>query len=95
MSRTLGDTTIPYGSLSDGTKEQLAVIIRLACATIVAPSGGVPVILDDVLGYSDPHRLEAMGAVLSEAGRTTQVIVFTCDPGRYRQVGGAHVLRLG
>jgi len=95
VSRTLGDTTIPYGSLSDGTKEQLAVIIRLACATIVAPSGGVPVILDDVLGYSDPHRLEAMGAVLSEAGRTTQVIVFTCDPDRYRQVGGAHLLRLG
>lgn len=54
------------------------MILRLACATIVAPDGGVPVILDDVLGYSDPHRLEAMSAVLSEAGRTTQVIVFTC-----------------
>src|SRR5450759_1246407 len=95
VSRTLEDKTIPFVSLSAGTKEQLAVILRLACATIVAPDGGVPVILDDVLGYSDPHRLEAMGAVLSEAGRTTQVIVFTCYPDRYRQVGGAHVLRIG
>jgi chromosome segregation ATPase len=94
VSRTMDDKTIPLGSLSAGTKEQLAVILRLACATIVATDGGVPVILDDVLGYSDPHRLEAMGAVLSEAGRTVQVIVFTCYPDRYRQVGGAHVLRL-
>jgi hypothetical protein len=93
-SRTLQGKTIPLQSLSAGTREQLAVILRLACATIVASDGGVPVILDDVLGYSDPRRLEAMGAVLSEAGRTSQVIVFTCYPDRYRQVGGAHVLRL-
>jgi chromosome segregation ATPase len=94
VSRTMDEKTILLSSLSAGTREQLAVILRLACATIVAPDGGVPVILDDVLGYSDPHRLEAMGAVLSEAGRTTQVIVFTCYPDRYRQVGGAHVLRI-
>jgi chromosome segregation ATPase len=93
-SRTLSGKTIPLASLSAGTREQLAVILRLACATVVASDGGVPVILDDVLGYSDPRRLEAMGAVLSEAGRTSQVIVFTCYPDRYRQVGGAHVLRL-
>jgi chromosome segregation ATPase len=94
VSRTMDDKTIPLSSLSAGTREQLAVILRLACATIVASDGGVPVILDDVLGYSDPRRLEAMGAVLSEAGRTSQVIVFTCYPDRYRQVGGAHVVRL-
>ena len=93
-SRTLAGKTIPLSSLSAGTREQLSVILRLACATVVASDGGVPVILDDVLGYSDPRRLEAMGAVLSEAGRTSQVIVFTCYPDRYRQVGGAHVLRL-
>jgi hypothetical protein len=93
-SRTLQGKTIPLQSLSAGTREQLAVILRLACATIVASDGGVPVILDDVLGYSDPRRLEAMGAVLAEAGRTSQVIVFTCYPERYRQVGGAKVLRL-
>ena len=58
-SRTLSGKTIPLASLSAGTREQLAVILRLACATVVASDGGVPVILDDVLGYSDPRRLEA------------------------------------
>ncbi|MCY7418270.1 MAG: hypothetical protein LH650_07210, partial [Chloroflexi bacterium] len=57
VSRTLNGRTIPFASLSIGAKEQIALISRLACATIVAPDGGVPVILDDALGNSDPQRL--------------------------------------
>ena len=95
VSRTLDGKTIPIQSLSGGAKEQLAVIVRLACGQIVTPGdGGVPIILDDVLGFTDPVRRETMGAVLSQAGRTAQVIIFTCDPDRYRQVGGAHIVRL-
>ncbi|MBF6605168.1 MAG: AAA family ATPase [Chloroflexi bacterium] len=94
VSRTLQGRTIPYGSLSVGAQEQIALISRLACATIVAPDGGVPVILDDALGNSDPQRLEAMGAVLAVAGRQSQIIVLTCQPDRYEHVGGAHVVRL-
>jgi uncharacterized protein YhaN len=95
VSRTLDGRTIPIQSLSGGAKEQLAVIVRLACGQIVTrDDGGVPIILDDVLGLTDPDRRETMGAVLSEAGRTAQVIIFTCDPDRYRQVGGAHLIRL-
>ena len=60
----------------------------------MAPDGGVPVILDDALGNSDPRRLEAMGAVLAVAGRQSQIIVLTCQPDRYEHVGGAHVVRL-
>lgn len=94
VSRTLEGRTIPYESLSIGAKEQIALISRLACATIVAPDGGVPVILDDALGNSDPQRLEAMGAVLAVAGRQSQIIVLTCQPDRYEHVGGAHIVRL-
>ncbi|MEK6721556.1 MAG: AAA family ATPase [Chloroflexota bacterium] len=94
VSRTLQGRTIPYGSLSVGAQEQIALISRLACATIVAPDGGVPVIVDDALGNSDPQRLEAMGAVLAVAGRQSQIIVLTCQPDRYEHVGGAHVVRL-
>lgn len=95
VSRTLDGKTIPIQSLSGGAKEQLAVIVRLACGQIVTQGdGGVPIILDDVLGFTDPVRRETMGAVLSQAGRTAQVIIFTCDPDRYRQVGGAHIVRL-
>jgi hypothetical protein len=94
-SRTLDRKTIPFTSLSVGAREQLGVITRLACAMIVAPDGGVPLILDDALGYSDPDRLEGMGAVLSLAGRSCQVIVLTCYPERYRHVGGATIQRIG
>jgi len=94
-SRTLDRRTVPFESLSVGAREQLGVITRLACAMIVAPDGGVPVILDDALGYSDPGRLEAMGAVLALAGRSCQVIVLTCYPERYRHVGGATIRRIG
>ena len=94
VSRTLQGQTIPYGSLSVGAQEQVALISRLACATIVAPAGGVPVIIDDALGNSDQQRLEAMGAVLAVAGRQSQIIVLTCQPDRYEHVGGAHIVRL-
>ncbi len=94
VSRTLQGRTIPYKSLSIGAQEQIALISRLACATIVAPDGGVPVILDDALGNSDPQRLEAMGAVLAVAGRQSQIIVLTCQPDRYEHVGGAQIVRL-
>jgi hypothetical protein len=52
------------------------------------------VLIDDALGYSDPARLEGLGAALSHAGRAGQVIVLTCMPDRYAGVGGAGVVRL-
>ena len=56
--------------------------------------GGVPVILDDALGWSDPRRLERLGAVLSLAAQEAQVLILTCLPERYRHVGAAHVITL-
>jgi uncharacterized protein YhaN len=54
----------------------------------------VPVLVDDALGYSDPERLRRVGAVLSVAASSAQVIVLTCTPERYRSVGSAHVISL-
>ena len=80
--------------LSTGAKEQLGMISRLACASIVATDGGAPVIFDDALGWSDPRKLERMGAAISKAGRSCQIIVLTCTPGRYASVGDATVVQL-
>jgi len=97
VGRTLDGVTVPYESLSVGAKEQLSLLARLACAVLVSRPGtadaGVPVIIDDALGNSDPARLERLGAVLSMAGRQVQVIVLTCVPDRYRNVGAATVIR--
>lgn len=94
-SRTLHGTTLSYHQLSTGAKEQFAVLSRLACATIVSPSGGVPVVFDDVLGWTDPQRLAALGAAITEAGRSCQVIILTCTPGRFATVADATTIRLG
>jgi len=94
LRRTLNGVTVDFEHLSTGAREQLCVISRLACASIVASDGGVPVILDDALGWSDTKRLERLGAVLSVAGQDAQVLVLTCVPERYRHVGAANVVRL-
>lgn len=94
--RTLNGTKLPFDDLSAGAKEQLGMILRLACAKIVAEEGdGVPLLIDDALGYSDPDRLEAMGAVLSSVADDYQLLVLTCMPDRYRHVGGADIERMG
>lgn len=59
-----------------------------------AGGAGVPLLLDDALGHSDPERLAALGPVLARAGRVGQVIVLTSAPERFRSVEGAHVVAL-
>ncbi len=95
VRRTLDGDTLRVDQLSAGALEQLAVISRLACAAIVSPDGGgAPVIIDDALGWSDPDRLERMGAAIAAAGEHCQVIILTCTPGRYAHIGNATTIQL-
>ena len=63
-------------------------------ATVSPDGGGAPVIIDDALGWSDPDRLERMGAAIAAAGGQCQVIILTCTPGRYAHIGNATTIRL-
>ena len=95
VRRTLDGDTLEVAQLSTGAQEQLGVISRLACAAIVSPNGGgAPVIIDDALGWSDPDRLERMGAAIAVAGKQCQTIILTCTPGRYAHIGKATTIRL-
>jgi hypothetical protein len=93
-SRTLGGTTVPYESLSGGAKEQLGILARLAGAALVAKEDSVPVVIDDALGFTDPHRLAKMAQVFDTIGTHGQVIMLTCSPDRYDGVKGAHRIDL-
>lgn len=93
VSRTLGGKTLPFDELSIGAKEQLGILTRLAAARIVSSQGGVPLIIDDALGFSDPGRLETMGAAIAAAGRESQIILLSCTPGRFMHVGSAEKIR--
>jgi uncharacterized protein YhaN len=66
-------------SLSVGTREQLASLVRLAIAKYV----GTALLLDDQLVHSDEHRLRWFGGELRRAAREIQIIVFTCRPSDY------------
>ena len=94
-SRTMDGSNVRFESLSGGTKEQISMISRLACAMTVSKDGGASLILDDALGYTDPERLKLMGAVLAKAGKECQIIILTCIPDRYSNIGEATVVRLG
>ena len=60
-----------------------------------AEDGGTPLTLDDALGYTDPERLRLMGAVLAKAAKECQIVIFTCVPDRYSNIGEATVVALG
>ncbi|MCU1676234.1 MAG: hypothetical protein JWM93_992, partial [Frankiales bacterium] len=94
-SRTSHGVTVPFDSLSGGAKEQLALIGRLATAQLVSPDEGAPVILDDSLGFTDADRRRKLAAVINRVGSTSQIIILTCEPDRFSDIGSARTVRLG
>ncbi|APG46113.1 AAA family ATPase [Phaeobacter porticola] len=75
--------------LSGGTQEQLALMVRLAFARLLAKSGrGIPVILDDALAYTDDARIEALFDALTLQANDLQILVFSCRQKSFRDLGG-------
>ena len=79
---------VPLAALSGGAQEQLSILTRFAIADLVAEpdTESVPVVVDDALGSTDPQRLQLMSTLFADAGRQSQVLVFTCDPDRFSRV---------
>lgn len=79
----------PVVALSGGSREQLAVLTRLAFGRLLAREGhAAPVILDDALVYSDDERIERMFDVLHRQADDQQIIVFTCRQRAFARLGG-------
>ena len=68
-----------FDDVSVGTREQIALLLRLA----IAETLGSFVILDDHLTQSDPGRMAWMRDLLGEAAQKIQVVVMTCHPDAY------------
>jgi NACalpha-BTF3-like transcription factor len=92
VGRVRGGVPLAWAQLSAGAREQLAVIAALAAAQL-AGRDGVPLILDDALGYTDPDRLAGLGRLLGQTD-DAQVIVLTCVADRFRHVAGARTVQL-
>jgi uncharacterized protein YhaN len=77
-----------FGALSFGAREQLALIARLAYADVLQEAGRPTLLLlDDVLAHSDPHRLARMKPVLYDAATRHQVLLFSCHPEQWHDLG--------
>ena len=77
-----------FGTLSFGAREQMGVISRLAYADLLKEAGRPTlVILDDALVHSDDERLAQMKRVLFDAAQRHQVLLFTCHPADWRDMG--------
>lgn len=76
--------------LSSGTKEQIAILTRLAFARLFARKGRhMPIILDDALIYSDDDRIIKMFTALNRVAQDQQIIVFSCRKLAFQDLGGA------
>ena len=84
----------PVDILSGGTREQLALLVRLAFARMLARDGRhAPVILDDALVFTDDDRIERMFDALHRQAGDLQIIVLSCRQRAFRALGG-QTLRL-
>ncbi len=82
-------TTEPVGILSGGTQEQVALLVRLAFARMLARAGRhAPVILDDALVFTDDDRIERMFDALHRQAGDLQIIVLSCRQRAFRALGG-------
>jgi len=77
-----------FDALSFGAREQMGVISRLAYADLLREAGRPTlIILDDALVHSDEERLGLMKRVLFDAGTRHQILLFTCHPMNWRDIG--------
>ena len=89
----LGDDERSFDDVSVGTREQIALLLRLA----IAEALGSFVILDDHLTQSDPGRMAWIRGLLGEAAQNVQIVVMTCHPEAYLASGptrAAHAVDL-
>ncbi|MCW9045241.1 MAG: AAA family ATPase [Alphaproteobacteria bacterium] len=75
-----GGKRVGVNGMSDGTRDQLYLAIRLAAIETFASekkNGTLPFVADDLLVHFDGEREKATLSVLKELSKKTQVLVFT------------------
>jgi hypothetical protein len=77
-------------ALSFGAREQLGLISRFAYADLLQEAGRPTLlILDDALVHSDTARLAQMKRVIYDAAQRHQLLLFTCHPEDWQDLGVA------
>lgn len=87
--------TLGYDLLSSGTKDVLALSLRLAMTGYFLQTTEGFMIMDDPLVDLDPVRQANAAQVIKKFAEKTQVIVFTCHPGHAALFGEGAVVEVG
>ncbi|MGC4077880.1 MAG: AAA family ATPase [Rubrivivax sp.] len=83
-----GEERGAFETLSFGAREQLGLVCRLAYADLLREAGRPTlVILDDALVHTDAERLERMKRIVFDAAQRHQLLVFSCHPAQWRDLG--------
>ncbi|MDP8235238.1 MAG: AAA family ATPase [Candidatus Erginobacter occultus] len=77
--------------LSVGTRDELALAVRLAMAKRFLKTGGGFLLLDDPLVDLDPQRQKAAAGLLKDFAAETQLLIFTCHPRHAEILGGNRI----
>ena len=85
----LGGDERLFADVSVGTREQIALLLRLSIAEALESF----LILDDHLTQSDPQRMAWIRDLLGQAAKNIQVVVMTCHPDAYL-TGDEHAVDL-
>ena len=77
LDETGNEVQVKLENLSDGTRDQLFLALRLAAIEQLLDNYAMPVIADDLLIKSDDERTRAIFEVLRKLAQKTQVLFFT------------------
>ncbi|TVS08919.1 MAG: hypothetical protein EA417_21775 [Gammaproteobacteria bacterium] len=87
-------STERFDQLSGGTREQLALLVRIGLAEVLGEDEPWPLLLDDALVNTDPERIRQFQRVLFAASRRTQILFFTCHGPLFDATGADRVVPL-
>jgi exonuclease SbcC len=96
LPRALADgkgARIGWELLSAGTKDTLALALRMAMAAYFLQGSDGFMMMDDPLVDMDPTRRKAAAQSLGSFGSARQLIIFTCHPSTAEVLGG-NLIRL-
>ena len=76
------DQLVGLDLVSHGTRDQVALLLRLALCEVLGEAGeSMPLLLDEPLASADPARRRGLLEFLSQLSATNQLVVTTTDPG--------------
>ena len=83
-----------FENLSHGTREQVALALRLAIAQLLAADhdGCLPLVLDDAFTHADKDRLEKLKSLIYQASQSgLQILLLSCHPENYNGLSASEV----